>query len=110
MKNVLIVFTGGTFSMKIDEKTKAAVPFFQGEELVDMIPEARGLANLSIYEFGNYPGPHITPQRMLELSEKINSFIEQNTFDGIIVKLEKLEEFRDEVIKKVLGEEITIIS
>src|SRR3989339_1637674 len=85
MKNVLIVFTGGTFSMKIDEKTKAAVPFFQGEELVDMIPEARGLANLSIYEFGNYPGPHITPQRMLELSEKINSFIEQNTFDGIIV-------------------------
>ncbi|RJQ58532.1 MAG: asparaginase [Stygiobacter sp.] len=85
MKNVLIVFTGGTFSMKIDEKTKAAIPFFQGDELVDMMPEARGLANLSIYEFGNYPGPHITPQRMLELSEKINSFIEQNTFDGIIV-------------------------
>ena len=85
MKNVLIVFTGGTFSMKIDEKTKAAVPFFQGDELVGMMPEARGLANLSIYEFGNYPGPHITPQRMLELSEKINSFIEQNTFDGIIV-------------------------
>ncbi|KAF0143106.1 MAG: asparaginase/glutaminase [Stygiobacter sp.] len=85
MKNVLIVFTGGTFSMKIDEKTKAAIPFFQGDELVGMMPEARGLANLSIYEFGNYPGPHITPQRMLELSEKINSFIEQNTFDGIIV-------------------------
>ncbi|MBI3123553.1 MAG: asparaginase [Ignavibacteriales bacterium] len=85
MKNVLIVFTGGTFSMKIDEKTKAAVPFFQGDELVGMMPEARGLANLSIYEFGNYPGPHITPQRMLELSQKINSFLEQNTFDGIIV-------------------------
>ena len=85
MKNVLIVFTGGTFSMKIDEKTKAAIPFFQGNELVGMMPEARGLANLSIYEFGNYPGPHITPQRMLEISEKINSFIEQNTFDGIIV-------------------------
>ena len=30
------------------------------------------------------------------------------TFDGIIVKLEKPEEFKDEVIKKVLGEEITI--
>lgn len=85
MKNVLIVFTGGTFSMKIDEKTKAAIPFFQGDELVGMMPEARGLANLSIYEFGNYPGPHITPQRMLELSQKINSFLEQNTFDGIIV-------------------------
>jgi len=85
MKNVLIVFTGGTFSMKIDDKTKAAVPFFQGDELISMMPEARGLANLSIYEFGNYPGPHVTPQRMLELSEKINSFLLQNIYDGIIV-------------------------
>lgn len=85
MKNVLIVFTGGTFSMKIDDKTKAAVPFFQGDELISMMPEARGLAKLSIYEFGNYPGPHITPQRMFELSEKINSFLQQNIYDGIIV-------------------------
>lgn len=85
MKNVLIVFTGGTFSMKIDDKTKAAVPFFQGDELINMMPEAQGLAKLSIYEFGNYPGPHITPQRMLELSEKINSFLQQNIYDGIIV-------------------------
>ncbi|MDP3582038.1 MAG: asparaginase [Ignavibacteria bacterium] len=85
MKNVLIVFTGGTFSMKIDENTKAAVPFFQGDELISMMPEARGLAKLSIYEFGNYPGPHITPRRMLELSEKINSFLQQNIYDGIIV-------------------------
>ena len=36
-----------------------------------MMPEARSLAKLSIYEFGNI-GPHIT-QRMFELSEKINS-------------------------------------
>ncbi|MDP2036527.1 MAG: asparaginase, partial [Ignavibacteria bacterium] len=85
MKNVLIVFTGGTFSMKIDDKTKAAVPFFQGDELISLMPEARGLAKLSIYEFGNYPGPHITPQRMLELSEKINSFLHDNIYDGIIV-------------------------
>lgn len=85
MKNILIVFTGGTFSMKIDDKTKAAVPFFHGDELVNMIPEARGLANVFIYEFGNFPGPHMTPQRMMELSLKINSFIEENRFDGIIV-------------------------
>ena len=48
-----------------------------------MMPEARGLAKLSIYEFGSI-GPHIT-QRMFELSEKINSFLQQNIYDGIIV-------------------------
>lgn len=85
MKNILIVFTGGTFSMKIDETTKAAVPFFQGDELLKMIPEAQGIANLFIHEFGNFPGPHITPTRMMELSEKIESFIQEEKFDGIIV-------------------------
>lgn len=85
MKNILIVFTGGTFSMKIDENSKAAVPFFQGDELVGMIPEARGLSNISIHEFGNFPGPHMTPERMLELSQKINFLINENSFDGVIV-------------------------
>lgn len=85
MKNILIVFTGGTFSMKIDESTKAAVPFFHGEELIKMIPEIKNKANISIYEFGNYPGPHMTPELMLELSKRIKSFVLQNNIDGIIV-------------------------
>jgi L-asparaginase len=85
MKNILIVFTGGTFSMKIDETAKAAVPFFHGEELIEKIPEAEELANISVFEFGNYPGPHITPELMLELSKKVGSFIKKNDVDGIIV-------------------------
>lgn len=105
-KNILIVFTGGTFSMRVDEKTKAAVPFFHGEELLQMIPEARMLANISIYEFGNYPGPHITPQLMLALSKKIKEFIysEEEEIDGIIVThgtdtLEETAYFLDLTIK-----------
>ncbi len=34
-KNILIVFTGGTFSMKIDKKKSGgAVPRYSGEELL----------------------------------------------------------------------------
>ncbi len=85
MKNILIVFTGGTFSMRIDEKTKSAVPFFNGEELVQMMPQASQLANLSVFEFGNYPGPHMTPELMLHLSKKVNEFAKRTDVDGIIV-------------------------
>jgi len=85
MKKILIVFTGGTFSMKIDEKTGGAVPYFHGEELLEMIPQARGLAELNIYNFGNFPGPHMTPERMLELSLKVREFIGRDDVDGIIV-------------------------
>lgn len=104
MKNILIVFTGGTFSMKIDESTKSAIPFFHGEQLVKMIPEAKGLANISIYEYGNYPGPHMTPEKMLELSKKIQSFVLQNNVDGIIVThgtdtLEETAYFLDLTVK-----------
>jgi len=84
-KNILIIFTGGTFSMKIDEETGGAVPFFHGEELVEMIPEVNNFANISIYNFGNYPGPHMTPELMLDLSKVVKENIDKDEIDGIIV-------------------------
>ncbi|NOX19318.1 MAG: asparaginase [Chlorobi bacterium] len=85
MKRILIVFTGGTFSMKIDEKTGGAVPYYQGDQLIEKIPEAKGLANISIYEYGNFPGPHMTPEKMFDLSKKIKEFVKRDDVDGIIV-------------------------
>jgi L-asparaginase len=85
MKNILIVFTGGTFSMKIDETTGGAVPHFSGNDLIDMMPDVRELAEISIHDFGKYPGPHMTPELMLSLSKKIREFINKNNYDGIIV-------------------------
>ncbi|MCL6100791.1 MAG: asparaginase [Bacteroidetes bacterium] len=104
MKNILIVFTGGTFSMRIDETTKAAVPFYHAKDLFEKIPEAQNLANISIYEFGNYPGPHMTPELMLDLSKKIKNFVDQENVDGIIVThgtdtLEETAYFMDLTVK-----------
>jgi L-asparaginase len=85
MKNILIVFSGGTFSMKIDDKTGGAVPHFHGRELLDMIPQVKELAAISMYEYGMYPGPHMTPKLMLDLSKKIKEFIKKDDIDGIII-------------------------
>ncbi len=84
-KNILIIFTGGTFSMKIDEKTGGAIPFFHGEELIEMIPEAGELANINILNFGNYPGPHMTPELMLQLSKVVKENIDKDEIGGIVV-------------------------
>ncbi len=85
MNKILVVFTGGTFSMKIDEKTGGAVPYFHGEELLEMIPEAKNLAEIEIYNFGNRPGPHMTPALMLDLSKIIRKEIQRNDIAGVIV-------------------------
>jgi L-asparaginase len=84
-EKILIVFTGGTFSMKIDKKTGGAVPRYSGVELMHKIPEAKKLANISCYDFGKYPGPHMTPEHMFSLSKKIQKLISKKDYSGVIV-------------------------
>jgi L-asparaginase len=85
MKDILIVFTGGTFSMMIDKDTGSAVPRFSGEELLEKIPQAKNLAKITCHDFGKYPGPHMTPDLMLRLSEKIVELITIGNYSGVIV-------------------------
>ena len=85
MKKILMVFTGGTFSMKIDEETGGAVPRYSGEELLSKIPEANELAEIVCYDFGKYPGPHMTPELMFELSNRIKELIKNEPYSGVIV-------------------------
>jgi L-asparaginase len=85
-KNILIVFTGGTFSMTIDKRrTGGAVPRYSGKELLKKIPEAGKLANISFYDFGKYPGPHVTPEIMMVLSKQLRKRIAEKKFDGIVI-------------------------
>lgn len=104
MKKILVVFTGGTFSMMIDENTGGAVPRYSGSELMNMIPDANSLAEIECYDFGKYPGPHITPELMLDLSKKIRTKLKTNHYDGVIVThgtdtLEETAYFLDLTVK-----------
>jgi L-asparaginase len=85
MERILIVFTGGTFSMKIDKKTGGAVPRYSGSELLEKIPEAEKLAKVDCCDFGKYPGPHMTPELMFSLSKKIRELIAKKKYAGVIV-------------------------
>lgn len=71
--------------MRIDESTGGAIPHFHGDELLEMIPDAAKYANISMFEFGMFPGPHMTPELMLELSKKVKEYIQSDDIDGIIV-------------------------
>lgn len=84
-KKILVVFTGGTFSMKIDDKTGGAVPHFSGNDLIKLMPEISRLAEISIFDFGKYPGPHMTPDLMLALSGEIKNQLVKKIFDGIVI-------------------------
>ena len=90
--------------MKIDKKTGGAVPRYSGDELLDKIPEAKSLADITCYDFGKYPGPHMTPELMMNLSKKIRELMQEENYAGIIVThgtdtLEETAYFLDLTIK-----------
>ena len=83
MKNILIVFTGGTFSMSVDnKKSGGAVPRYSGKELLKKIPQVKNLAKISFYDFGKYPGPHVTPEIMMKLSKQLKKKIAKKELAG----------------------------
>ncbi|MGL5712718.1 MAG: asparaginase [Paraclostridium sp.] len=84
-KKVAIVFTGGTISMTVDEKVGAAIPSLSGEQIMAMVTNIDKVADIEIYNFDEIPGPHITPERMMELKNYINNILENDSITGVIV-------------------------
>ena len=64
MKKIAVVFNGGTISMKVDERIKAAVPSLTGEEIMTMVTGIEDYAEIESYNFSSLPSPHMTPNLM----------------------------------------------
>lgn len=85
MKKIAIVFNGGTISMKIDEKIKAAVPSLSAEEIMSMIPGVEEFAKIEAYTFSSMPSPHMTLDIMLKLSNFISELVKRQDIEGVVI-------------------------
>src|SRR5215813_1634601 len=78
-------FTGGTISMRIDPATGGAVPALSGEEIIAQVPGLDEIADFDVINFGRWPGPHVTPSRMMELARAVKEKIAQERIAGAVV-------------------------
>ena len=85
MKKIAIIFNGGTISMKIDEKIKAAVPSLSADEIMSMIPGVEDYADIEAYTFSSMPSPHMTLETMLKLSKFTTELVERDDIDGVVI-------------------------
>ena len=85
MKKIIIIFTGGTISMKNDVNTNAVVPSLCGEDILKLTPGIDNIAKIDFLDFGMIPGPHMAPKKMLELSRIIKSKVIMEGYDGVVV-------------------------
>ncbi|HEU0078484.1 MAG TPA: asparaginase domain-containing protein, partial [Longimicrobiaceae bacterium] len=71
LPRILLLATGGTISMKVDRERGGAVPTLTGQEIMESLPGVEELASVEVREFGRYPGPHMTIERIWELRAAI---------------------------------------
>ena len=85
MKKIAVVFNGGTISMKVDERIKAAVPSLTGEEIMSMVTGIEEFAEIESYSFSSMPSPHMTFKTMIKLSKFVKELLERNDIDGVVI-------------------------
>ena len=85
MKKIAVVFNGGTISMKVDERIKAAVPSLTGEEIMSMVTGIEEFADIESYSFSSLPSPHMTLKTMLELSKFTKELLDRDDIDGVVI-------------------------
>jgi L-asparaginase len=82
---IVLLFVGGTISMKHDDALGGAVPALSGEEIVAATRGLRDVAALELEQWGRFPGPHMTVERMWALRNRIAEHLARPEVDGVVV-------------------------
>ncbi len=84
-RQVHVLFTGGTISMRVDPGTGAAVPAMSGEEIVARVHGLRKEARLTLEDYARLPGPHVTPHWMWRLRDRVAEVLADTAVDAVVL-------------------------
>ena len=80
-----ILFTGGTISMRHDPAAGGAVPSLSAREILTATRGVEEIADVVVEEWGAFPGPHMTVERMWALRTRIAELLERADVDGVVL-------------------------
>ncbi|MGE5675140.1 MAG: asparaginase [Mycobacterium leprae] len=84
-KTIQILFTGGTIAMQIDPDLGAAVPALSGSQILSSVTHLDSHVQARVVDFGQYPGPHMTPEIMWDLTTRVQRYLADPEIDGVVV-------------------------
>ncbi|SHF00323.1 L-asparaginase [Thermoanaerobacter uzonensis DSM 18761] len=85
LEKIVIIFTGGTISMKNDPNLNAAIPSLSGNEILKMVPNIKENSQIEIIQFGNFPSPHLTPELLVNLKLEVENVIKKQQVKGVVI-------------------------
>ncbi|MBD3259186.1 Glu-tRNA(Gln) amidotransferase subunit GatD [Candidatus Woesearchaeota archaeon] len=86
LPSILILHTGGTIASKVDYRTGGVIARFEPEEILNMFPELKEIANIDSKLMTNVWSENITFKHLKKWAELIADVIKKNgAFKGIIM-------------------------
>ena len=82
---IVLLFTGGTISMRHDPMAGGAIPKLSAREIVAATRGIEEIADLEIEDWGAYPGPHMTMERMWVLRNRIVELLARHDVQGVVL-------------------------
>lgn len=80
-----VLFTGGTISMRHDAALGGAIPALSGRDILAATRGIEDVADFEVEEWGTFPGPHMTLERMWSLRNRIAEHLTRPEVDGVVV-------------------------
>ena len=84
-KKVAVIFTGGTISMTVNKNTNAATPSLSSTDIMSLVHHIKDFAEVELLDFSAVPGPHMTPEMMMELKILVQKKCEHSEISGVVV-------------------------
>jgi L-asparaginase len=82
---IVIVFTGGTISMRHDSALGGAVPALSGRDILAAARGVEAVADVEVHDFGSFPGPHMSPPRMWALRAHVLEHLDRDEVQGVVI-------------------------
>jgi L-asparaginase len=80
---IVILFTGGTIAMRNDQS--GAVPSLNAKDILEATKGINDITGVETEEWGSYPGPHMTVERMWALRNRVKEHLARPEVTGVVV-------------------------
>jgi L-asparaginase len=85
MARVVVIFTGGTISMRVDPATRAARPELGGADILSRTPGLEAIADVEPIDWGLVPASHLQFAQVLDLARLLEANLARPEVDGAVV-------------------------
>lgn len=84
MSHILVINTGGTIAMSVDDTSEHVKPL-DDRALTNILPLVQRYADVTMMNWINMPSPHMTPAIMNDLRILVEQQVETHQYDGVVI-------------------------